>query len=110
VIIWTGAGILVFLVGIFAWAIGYTLGGDNDAIIDGGIGLLAAGGILLQLGRWLHNPAKARVLLDPETGEPVVLQRRHTFFWLPLETWAVILALGGFVYILFSLISGVRHF
>lgn len=108
-IIWTGAGILVWLVGILGWAVGYALGGDSNNVIGGGLGLLVAGVLLFLLGRRLNDPSHARVLLDPQTGQPVILQRKHTFFWIPMEFWAVILALGGVAYMIFALVSGERH-
>jgi hypothetical protein len=50
------------------------------------------------------------MLIDPQTGAPVLLQKTHTLYWIKMETWGVILALGGVAYIIFSMVSGERHF
>jgi hypothetical protein len=110
VIIWTGAGILVAVVGVFGWAIGYAVGGDQYGMIGGGVGLIIAAVGLWFLGRRLNDPQNARVLVDPRTGQQVVLHRTHTLFWIKMEWWAVIFAFPGVAYIIFSLVSGERHF
>jgi len=109
-VVWTGAGVLVLLIGIVSWVIGTAVGGDQYGIVGGGFGLMVGAAGIWFLGKRLNDPAKARILVDPQTGEPVLLQRTHTLFWVRMEIWAVILALGGIAYIIFSMVSGERHF
>lgn len=44
------------------------------------------------VGWALNRGGSARRLLDPETGETVVVPRiRHSFFFIPMEWWGLIL-------------------
>jgi hypothetical protein len=109
-IVWTGAGILVLVVGVLSWAIGSALGGDQYGIVGGGLGLIVGAIGLRFLGLRLNDPAHARVLIDKQTGQEVKFQRTHTLFWIRMEVWAVLIALGGVAYIIFGIVSGERHF
>lgn len=53
------------------------------------IGLLIAAPLTWVLGRKLNGTTASRTLIDPETGGTVILQRRHTLFFIPLEYWSV---------------------
>jgi hypothetical protein len=46
-----------------------------------------------------------RRLVDPKTGRDVIVRRRHTLFWIPMQYWAPVLALIGVI----VLISGFRQ-
>ena len=53
--------------------------------------------IVAAVGFYL-NRQPGKVLIDPETNQKVEFRRRHTFFWIPLEYWAIIiLAFAGFM-------------
>lgn len=100
-IVWTGAGVLVLFIGIAGYALGYAIGGQEHGALGGGLGtILGAVGIWFA-GRALNNPAKARVLVDPQTGQQVVLQKTHTFFWVKMEWWAIVVVIIG-VYAIFA--------
>jgi glycerol uptake facilitator-like aquaporin len=54
------------------------------------IALLVAGIINISFGNWI-NRRKARRLVDKETGEEVILKDNHSFFWIPIEYWGIVL-------------------
>lgn len=90
-IVWSGWGILVVplvvvTVGIFGFATGAA--GLNEV---GGIiaGFLVAAPLTWLLGQKLNGPDASRTLVDPETGEAVVLRRRHSLFFIPVQYWSI---------------------
>jgi hypothetical protein len=105
-IVWNGAGILVILVAVLGWAIGAGLGDDKHGMVGGGLGLLASATALWYGGRIMNSPVHDRILIDPKTGQQVVLTDRHTLFWIPMEWWAVIIGVGGLAVIINALING----
>ena len=40
------------------------------------------------VGRRRLNGASGRALMDPATGEQVLLIKRHTLFWIPMQYWS----------------------
>ncbi len=95
-LIWKGLGILVpllafvelMLVMAVPNSINPTLGLLLKFVI-----VLAGTFALWHLGRSLNN-RPGKVLIDPETNEPVMLRApRHDFFWIPIEYWAFIVAI-----------------
>ena len=55
-----------------------------------------SGLIVILVGRKL-NSKPPRVLLDPETYEEVILEEKHTCFWIPMQYW-------GYLYLLLALV------
>ena len=104
-IVWTGAGGLVFVIAVVAAGIGAVLGGTHPAA-GGGLGLIAGSVAIWFLGKRLNGPGSTRVLIDQKTGEQVVLRRKHTMFWIPMEYWAVFLGLLAVCLIAYGLIAG----
>ena len=103
-IIWTGKG---FLVAVFV--LGFSLAANlicnsvtgDKAYWDAhkwpfAVSLFAAAAACWIVGRFLQF-AKAQVLRDLRTGKVVVLQRSHTFFWIPMTWWGLILAVLGLI-------------
>jgi hypothetical protein len=82
----------VLLVAVLGWAIGVGVGGEH---FGGPVGLLLSGAALWFLGRKLNDPAKDRILFDPQTGEEVRSARRHTLFWIRMEYWGVLVVIIG---------------
>lgn len=60
-----------------------------------GLGVLIGAVAVYLLGLQLNKPG--RTLVDPATGQTVILRRRHTLFWIPLQYLAGIIALIGLV-------------
>lgn len=48
------------------------------------------------VGRYFNNKP-GRVLIDKQTGHEVVFKPRNTFFFIPMEYWAFIIAVFGII-------------
>jgi hypothetical protein len=94
-LIWSGHGILIPLFAIFASLIGGTLtmalmsalGLQNatpaaSTIVSSWFGVLGVYLYARTIGK-----TKREVLLDPKTGQEVVLAKRHTLFFIPAKGW-----------------------
>jgi hypothetical protein len=103
-IVWSGYGFLVAVV-----VFGFSLAANfitNSATGSGkywdahkwpfAVSLLMAGVTCLLVGGIFRNK-NARILIDPETGENVVLRVSHTFFFVPMIWWGPILIAIAFV-------------
>lgn len=62
------------------------------------LGLFTAAAANWFLGRYFNN-RPGRELLDPKTGETVVLRHRHDLFFVKMEYWSVLFALAGVVFL-----------
>lgn len=108
IFVWTRWGILVVLYGLAALLVGSVVGNaaglGSRRLIVIGIGELLAAIAVWFTGVRLNREGDRR-LLDPKTGKEVVLRRRHTLFWIPMQYWAPVLGLIGVI----VLISGFRQ-
>ncbi len=95
-LVWRGYGILALVIGA-AGAIGAGLvaqalpkAGDAQDNL-----LLAAGFLLAAVVNWFVgvrlNRAPGRLLVDPATGERVVLRARHSLFFLEMQWWSLVM-------------------
>jgi hypothetical protein len=101
-IVWRGWGILVAIVAAVAVALVQV--GSNALFGEGTyarhsdwlfpLGLLLAALLIWPLGRRLNRGGE-RTLLDPATGQPVVMRRDHSLFFIRMEHWAPILAVAA---------------
>jgi hypothetical protein len=111
-IIWNGMGFLVFV-----FVFGCSLVADliTNAVAGPGtyydmykwpfgVALIVAGALSWFVGQYLAT-RKARVLIDKETGEEVVIQPSHAFFFIKMHWWGPILAIGGIAVIVVELIK-----
>ncbi len=103
-IIWSGWGFLGFLIPVaitFATALLVELiNGKGYAALHNwptGLGLLLSAAALYLLSQRLNAPG--RTLVDPNTGQAIVLRRRHTLFFIPLQWIAVIIAVAGLYFL-----------
>jgi hypothetical protein len=100
IFVWTGWGVLVLLYGLAALLVGSVVGNvaslGHRQLITIGIAEILAGVALWFTGVRL-NSQPGRQLVDPKTGRNVVLRRRHTLFWIPMQYWAPVLALIGVI-------------
>ena len=48
----------------------------------------------------IYDRIKPRVLVDPNTGEEVVLAEKHTLFFLRAKYWSAILAVAGLYFLI----------
>ena len=78
---------------------------DSPTVATMGIGYIVGSLITAALLWWLGkrlNSAPGRELVDPKTGERLVLRRRHSLFWIPMQWWAIpYLVVAAFVLISF---------
>lgn len=72
------------------------IGHPDLAFLAFSIGLFAAAAVNWIVGKRL-NGAPGRELVDPATGERVVLKRRNTLFWIRMEYWSIPVALFALV-------------
>ena len=108
---WSGKGYLVavFVFGfsLIANLISNSVTGSG-AYFDGHEWPVATSFIVSGLACWYAGrffPKRTRLLLDPETGEQVVLRETHTLFFVPLSWWGPILAAGGATMLGFELLQ-----
>ena len=71
-------------------------GHPDLAFLAFSLGLFAAAGANWAVGRRL-NSRPGRELVDPRTGERVLLQTRHRLFWIRMEYWSVPGAVLGLI-------------
>ena len=92
-IIWCGLGILIPLIAIFGMVAGFILG---SAIGQPGIGF-GLGFILAALGNWglwkMIYPKSPKILIDPADGRQVVINPKHSLFFIPARAWTWIFAI-----------------
>jgi phosphotransferase system glucose/maltose/N-acetylglucosamine-specific IIC component len=97
-IIWSGFGILVAPIIIACLMAAGALTGQFSSDPDYfdlhgwpmGMGVVLSGVVCWFLGRHFQASG-SQTLIDPKTGNPVVLHRRHSFFFIPMHWWAVLL-------------------
>ncbi|MBO7419610.1 MAG: hypothetical protein J6U06_00620 [Spirochaetaceae bacterium] len=98
-LIWKGFGILtIFIVG--ASMIGVQATVDNifgteywkNNAWPLSLSLIISGVICWFLGRYL-NSRPGRTVIDKETGEELELRKEHSFFFIPLQYWGIILGI-----------------
>jgi hypothetical protein len=106
-IIWSGLGFLVAVIGF-----GCLLA--TEALVEAAfhddryyqthgwpklVAFTFAAVIVGIVGRWL-NRRQGKVLIDPQTGREVVVGRgTNTFFFIPMEYWAPIFIVIGIIFL-----------
>ena len=99
-IVWSGWGfvsVLIFLLGLL---LGAAMG--NAGLPEGyaiGIGLLIGAAGNWFAGQALNDPARGRELIDAKTGQRVIYRPNHSLFWVPIQWWSVVAAIGGLIFI-----------
>ena len=103
-IIWSGWGILVPLIVVLVGGFAAIGGGDDHAGEGLAIGLFLSAIIIWIVGK-KFNSGQDRRLLDPETGQEVLVKAgRHSLFFIPMQWWGPIVA-GLGVVVLFAAFS-----
>jgi len=103
-IIWSGKG---FLVAVFTFGFSLVANLVTNSVTGGGaywdahkwpfaVSLFVSAVPSWVVGRSIQN-RNARVLVDPKTGEEVVLRESHTLFFVPMMWWAPILVVVGVI-------------
>jgi hypothetical protein len=101
-LIWRGWGILAILIPLVALGLGAVIGmaiapsnGAAAGVVTAIFGLAGSATVWV-VGERL-NGAPGRLLVDPATGEKLILRSTHTLFWVPLQWWAPVAALFSIV-------------
>lgn len=111
VVVWRGFGFLVPIIGIAAWmgsvfAINAVFGkgyyGDNDWPMYCTVGLLC---VALGAFGYLLNHRMRKDIEDPETGAIIGKPPSHSFFFVPIEYWAILVP----VIVIWSQVSAAKH-
>ena len=106
-IIWNGLGFLVVLIAAAALVltefVSETITDDDQFYQQHGwvilIGLLLAAAMTFGLDRLLRRQ-KERVMIDKETGQELVLRRKHSLFFIPVKWWPAVFTLLGLAFAL----------
>jgi hypothetical protein len=102
---WSGLGFVTIAFGFGGGVIGALIsdllqgGTDHHDLMDTlliAVGMLAGAVANWCVGRRLNN-RPGRLLVDPATGGRVILRRRHTLFWIPMQWWSIPMALLAIV-------------
>ncbi len=62
------------------------------------VAFVVAAAVVGVVGRYLRR-RQGRVLIDPKTGDEVIVGRQHTFFFIPVEYWPPILLILGIIFL-----------
>ena len=92
-LIWKGLGILVPLFVVLSLILAVPFTGDA-AKYGLAFSQLVAAAAIWWTGRAL-NARPGRLLHDPQTGETVELKATHSFFFIKMEYWAVLVVSLG---------------
>ena len=111
-IIWSGWGILAPVVAVLVGgSVALLLGGGLESAgmtrwvgLGPALGCLAGAAAVWWVGRWL-NGRPGRELVDPRTGERVLLRPSHRLFFIPMQWWAVPLVVIG-LFVLVATVLG----
>lgn len=96
-VVWTGYGFLSGLIPVVVFAAtSLVVGKELHATVGSIVASVVSAALVWGIGRKL-NTMPGRELVDPKTGERLVLRRRHTMFWIPMEWWALASLLVGAV-------------
>lgn len=101
-IIWQGWGLLVAVI-TFASSLVFEIGTESyfadDTYYQTHAWPLTTALLAAAVANWaaaqLLERRGGRVLIDPQTGETVVIGGRHTLFFVPMRYWSVILAFAA---------------
>jgi hypothetical protein len=105
-LVWRGLGPIVLLIGgagfVAAVIIGEVLkigvAGEN---VLAGLAMIPSGYAIWRIGKRWNRPV--RELVDPATGERVVLKPGHSLFFIPIEWWGPIVIVLGVWYAIATL-------
>jgi hypothetical protein len=111
-IIWQGFG---FLVAVFAFVFALLAQLASNYITNDenywdqnrwvlGLALLAAGIVSWYLGRFLAR-RKARVVIVKETNKEMILENKHSLFFIKMYYWGPILGVIGLVLIVINAVN-----
>lgn len=96
-IVWSGWGLLVVILAIPASIAATIVGGVFNALVPlekpllasiiGAIWGVSWGVSCIVVGRRINDPQKDRLVVDPNTNQKILIKKRSTLFWIPIEYW-----------------------
>jgi len=106
ILIWRGFGPIVLVIGAVAIFLAVIVGEALNIGIAGesvlsGLAMIPAGYAIWRLGKRWNGPG--RELVDPATGERVVLKQGHSLFFVPIEWWGQIFIVLGILFAIATL-------
>lgn len=93
-IVWQGVGFLVALIPVAILLLFSALGIDKNFKFSEEVTLLVTAIIIWFVGRKL-NSQPAKILIDPQTNQEVIFKNKNTMFWIPMEYYAILFAIGA---------------
>ena len=92
-IIWSGWGILVFVIAVIGLIVGF-------AVVPSESWAFAAGALVAAAGNFgftqLLDRRKERTLIDPQSNQQVILRHGDSLFFIPVRYWTwIFLGLGA---------------
>ena len=107
VLVWRGWGIVVVGIAFAALFLGGSFGaliGERWLVPGAGIFLIPGGVLTSYLGQRI-NANTTRQLVDPKTGQQVIIRRDHSLFFVKVEWWGPVMAVVGVVFLVAGLLS-----
>ena len=106
-LVWEGYGLLAFgpplAIAIVMEVLVDVIGGSGTythaSALFAGIALILSGPPTWALARWLDGRTPTRHLMDPVSGESVVLRTRHRFFFIETRIWAKLWPICGVIFL-----------
>ena len=89
-IIWQGYGPLTVVFAILGIVFGAFISPSEPGAWQGTVGLLLAAAANYFTAKKLAK--RTRTLIDPETGQEVILKFSHSLFFIPMLYWSYIIA------------------
>ena len=102
-VIWTGWGLLVLVFVVIGAGTGELLANlaQTDQNWPMGIGTLLAAGMNYSAAKMLES--EGEILIDPETGEEVLLKSSHSLFFIPIKYWTYVFGALAVLWFLLTL-------
>ncbi|PWT73075.1 MAG: hypothetical protein C5B59_14140 [Bacteroidetes bacterium] len=107
-VIWKGYGILALVIAIAIGALtSYAfskIGSTED--LGAAVGALISAIVIWVVGNKLNSPAKARTMVDKQTGQEVTVKPNHSLFFIKMQYWAFIIGAIGLVLLIKVAVHG----
>jgi hypothetical protein len=112
-IVWRGWGIIVVAIAAVAMFVGAALGAavgitGQDGDYPVGLALILAG-----VGTWFlgirMNRNADRHLVDPATGEAVIVRGGHSLFFVPVRWWGLLMVVVGALLLVTGVVGTIQR-
>ena len=64
------------------------------------LGLVIAGAICFLISKYFDSKRVNKVYIDKETGDEIILKNKHTFIFVDIKYWPIVLPLLGLIGVL----------